>query len=167
MSYIDETIVAVGYELEHNNSSQPVATTLPTNTPTSSTSKVQTTATVVQVPPDITAKIIDRILFQSGGVALGIIISAVGLTYLMKHAGVGAFVNKYLQKVDDASEVTKSLVNVLNNIANDLKDNHKEYVVQHSEINKNVDSVKETINSDLKPSIKNIERDVTKLIDKL
>ena len=129
--------------------------------------KLATEATELAISPDLTAKIIDRVLFQSGGVALGIILSAVGLTYMLKYIGVGAFVTKYLQKIDDASEVTKSLVNVLNNIANDLKDNHKEYVVQHSEINKNVDSVKDTINSELKPSIKNIERDVSKVLEKM
>lgn len=156
---MDEYLTALGYELTQDNPSTPT----PVKPAQAAPSQGTPTQAILNVPPEVTARIIDKILLQSGGVGLGIIIAGWALLAVFQKLGAGQLIQSYITKMEESTEAVKALVRGLDSVSKELNTKHYEYVDQHEEINKNVDHVKAILKEDIGPAIRNIEKDMDKI----
>ncbi|MEH1803211.1 MAG: hypothetical protein V7L13_29425 [Nostoc sp.] len=105
-----------------------------------------TAKTYIKINPDTESKIVDQILVQAGGVGLGILLTMVGIIFLLKWLGINQLVVKWMGKLESDAESLRVLANSVQNITSDSKINHSTYTTEHSKILDEVREVKEVTN---------------------
>jgi hypothetical protein len=110
---------------------------------------------IVEVPTDFHNRLIDKIIVQSGGVSLGIILSFWGIIYFLNRSGVTSFIKNTIESLEEANQISKALVDVLKDISIELKDNHKEEMAMFHQL-------KDVIHNEIKPILRGIEKDISR-----
>lgn len=121
----------------------------------------------ISISPELTNTLFEKIILESGGVGLGIIIASIGFIWSAKSLGINRIIDKYLVKMDANTESLLNLSNTLYNIAEDLKFNHQDITNRQDEISFKITENNKIINGELRPGIKQIEKNIEKIDYKL
>lgn len=94
----------------------------------------------INLNPDTQSKIVDQVIANTSGVALGMLLTVLGLLLLAKWMGINNLIIKWVEKLESDTESFRTLANSVQDMSSDSKTNHNTYVADHNKI---IDEVRE------------------------